>query len=76
MILEPGELVEFVQNADFKKDYKTSVKLIISSSLRPPRLQNIQFYTSFVSFFDIVNSHKIDVSSVASNLPKTIFFKI
>jgi len=59
--------VEFVQIANFKKDLKTCVKLMILSFLRRPTHQYIQFYTGFVSFFDIVNFHKIDFLLVASN---------
>ena len=59
--------VDFVQIANFKKDSKTCVKLMILLFLRRPNHQNIQFYTGFVSFFDIVNFHKIDLLLVASN---------
>ena len=76
MILEPRGLIDFVQNVDFKKDYKTRMELIILSFLQPPKRRNIQFYTGFVSFCDIVNFHKIDILFVASKLPTTNFLKI
>ena len=57
------------------KHYKSCVKLIILSFLRPPKRQNIQFYTCFANFFDIVNFHNIDLLSVASNWLNTNFSK-
>ena len=65
-MLEPGGLIEFVENVDFRNYDKTCVNLVIEYSLRPPKRQTIQFYTGFVSVFDIVNFHKIDLLSVAS----------
>ena len=52
------------------------MELMILSFLQPPKRRNIQFYTGFVSFCDIVNFHKIDILFVASKLPTTNFLKI
>ena len=53
--------------ANAKKDSKTFVKLMSLSFMRLQKHQNIQYRTGFVSFFDIVDFHKIDLLSAASN---------